>query len=962
MLLDFRIDFGYSYLYSRKHYHPSFIWDGSIECENGSILNTYKLDYPYIWFGPGHTAKETELPSPVWQFKTKREFTGVRIVADVNENTVFHLHTATFVCNFTADELISNGRLDYSVGPKYINASVIITKKDYLWFRRPLKSKEVEFLPEQFSLPIHNFARMKLAWLAPGECATWEYEVQKPKKDYFETLLHIVAMATPEYDGGQEKQVHGYIPLSLYCDGELIITFERYYRMHDKYMQLLEDDWQRISVMPGKHIFSLKNEASELCLAISRITMKPCECMHGELSIPEWALRDERIVGKVFSVKDEKITVNELDITVNAKPGWNEFTFSISTPGINTLSTETSSANIEIFDVEEEERPIKVGYDMTTVPHDSTGYMDWLLDYTARTRLGNYVVFRNFCSHQPTNEEWERFGRFCKDHGIYVSSCSEESYDALVRSSGDAFSDCGSHEYTGMVYARDPKEIYKSETMKEASEKFRQYIKVKVDEIHTHAPSAAFGDASGGIRYSFLEGVDMVRAETMVPHTMALLSQARPASESLGNGRWGVHIAIQHAHQPYHETHLGQYFLSLMQPWVMGAEVIYEEDSLFNLFKEERQSWDDLLTGGKRDMTRNFFKFAKTHPRRGKNVRNIAFVEGKYAAPFNGFICGSEQDPHYSVWGAFGNDDPTWGHAQPEKARQLLDVLMPGASTHPLRQKFEKRRFYFSGTPFGDFDCVPIEAKTEYFKNYKLLLNLGWNTAEEEDIFRLMDFVRCGGILLTGLPQFSTHVRRDFLRDMEDLALIRSGNLSEFCGIRVNGRGSEYSGSWNCLSRESVSEPELSSLPSDFVTEDGPLYIADVELCGAEIVAWDSFTSKPMLVRFKLGEGYVYTFTAWAYPGHEQLQSFSAAWISELSKTVTQDVYIEDSSREVFYTVWDDNGIKTVMLLNTDWTTRNNEKEIILVAENKKIPLTVKERKLTIVRLNGTPKIEEFEI
>ena len=72
--------------------------------------------------------------------------------------------------------------------------------------------------------------------------------------------------------------------------------------------------------------------------------------MHGELSIPEWALRDERIVGKVFSVKDEKITVNELDITVDAKPGWNEFTFSISTPGINTLSTETSSANIEIFE------------------------------------------------------------------------------------------------------------------------------------------------------------------------------------------------------------------------------------------------------------------------------------------------------------------------------------------------------------------------------------------------------------------------------------------------------------------------------------------------------------------------------------------------------------------------------------------------------------------------------------
>lgn len=79
----------------------------------------------------------------------------------------------------------------------------------------------------------------------------------------------------------------------------------------------------------------------------------------------------------------------------------------------------------------------------------------------------------------------------------------------------------------------------------------------------------------------------------MVPHTQHLCSQARPAAESLGSGEWGVHIAIQHAVQPYFETHLGMYFLSLFQPWMMGASMIYEEDCLFQLFKEERQSWDD---------------------------------------------------------------------------------------------------------------------------------------------------------------------------------------------------------------------------------------------------------------------------------------------------------------------------------------------------------------------------------
>ena len=69
MKIDFRIDFGYQYLYSRKHYHPVYVWDGMLECENGEILNTYQLDYPYLWFGPGRSAKETKIAKPEWKLK-----------------------------------------------------------------------------------------------------------------------------------------------------------------------------------------------------------------------------------------------------------------------------------------------------------------------------------------------------------------------------------------------------------------------------------------------------------------------------------------------------------------------------------------------------------------------------------------------------------------------------------------------------------------------------------------------------------------------------------------------------------------------------------------------------------------------------------------------------------------------------------------------------------------------------
>jgi len=578
--------------------------------------------------------------------------------------------------------------------------------------------------------------------------------------------------------------------------------------------------------------------------------------------------------------------------------------------------------------------------------------------------LGNYIMFRSFGGFID-DALIQRLGEFCRSRGLYAAAANRRAIGngILAQAAGEMFSDYGAHEFSGIVYAWDPAPDRQSDDMKEASEKFIARFRKEIEASRNLAPTVAFGEASGGTRYAFLAGMDFVRAETMVGHTQMLLSKVRPAAEALGKGRWGVHIAIQHPYQPYQKTHLNQYFLSLMQPWIMGAELIYEEDSLFELFKEERQAWDDALTKGKRDMTRAFYRFVKTHPRKGNCVRQIAFLEGRYAAPFNGFICGPEQDPHYSVWGGFGNQDPTWGHGQPEKCWQLMDVLMPGASTHPLRQKYDKRRFFFSGTPYGDFDCVPVEASVDYWKQYRLMLNLGWNTCLGEDVSRLRQYVEAGGILLTGIPQFSTHIRREFLADMEDLALYQNGDLRELCGIRVTGKGSRYSGQWNSENRVTMPSPALSALPSDHFMEDGQGYLAEVELLGAEIVAWDSDTGKPMLVRCPCGKGWVYTFTLWAYPGHEQFQSFCASWVAKLAEGALPPVYVEDSSREVFWTRWVNEGQQRILLLNTDWTAPGNEKTVTLVMPEKRLPIRIPEGKLVCATVeNGSAKVEMLTI
>ena len=140
MKLNFRIDWGYQYLYSRRHYHPFYHWDGHLECSNGSIGKVFQLDYPVLWFGPGHCAKETPLDSLSWKSTTHRGFAGIRVEADVADNAVFKLVTLSGTFEFQAQDILSKGRIEFPVGPKYLGCHVIVTRTGYYWFRPDRKS------------------------------------------------------------------------------------------------------------------------------------------------------------------------------------------------------------------------------------------------------------------------------------------------------------------------------------------------------------------------------------------------------------------------------------------------------------------------------------------------------------------------------------------------------------------------------------------------------------------------------------------------------------------------------------------------------------------------------------------------------------------------------------------------------------------------------------------------------
>ncbi len=208
MTLDFRIEWGYQYLYSRRHYHPVYNWDGRLECSGGSIQSTYKLDYPVVWYGPGHCAVETALPQPCWKSSTKRGISGVRVVAETDGAAVFTIYTNSGTFSFTAAQLQREKRIVFAVGPKYLGCHVVVTVTGYLWFRPEPKPGQTVFEAKDLALPQRDWARMRTGEIRPGQALSFCADIPAPKKDFSETLVHLHVSRKMRAFSGM-LQVHG---------------------------------------------------------------------------------------------------------------------------------------------------------------------------------------------------------------------------------------------------------------------------------------------------------------------------------------------------------------------------------------------------------------------------------------------------------------------------------------------------------------------------------------------------------------------------------------------------------------------------------------------------------------------------------------------------------------------------------------------------------------------------------
>ena len=138
-----------------------------------------------------------------------------------------------------------------------------------------------------------------------------------------------------------------------------------------------------------------------------------------------------------------------------------------------------------------------------------------------------------------------------------------------------------------------------------------------------------------------------------------------------------------------------------------------------------------------------------------------------------------------------------------------------------------------------------------------------------------------------------------------------------------------------------------------------------------KVVVWDAENGHPLIIEHRLGKGKVYLLTAWAYPGHDRLQQLCASFIAKLATESRGKYYVEDSSSEIFWTMWNESGeVNKMMLLNTDWSSRANIKPVKIITPSGSFPLDIFEREayiltilpFAIVSSRGNLHIEVVEV
>ena len=564
--------------------------------------------------------------------------------------------------------------------------------------------------------------------------------------------------------------------------------------------------------------------------------------------------------------------------------------------------------------------------------------------------------------------------KYCREHSIsfqVADSCPFDLASEIRREVGSLFEGYYWSECDGYLWGYAAKPHYHRHSVAESERTMRTAYEDCVAYFGRMVDAVRELDAGLGPRVllssvvhsqACAAGMEITLSQFNKSNNVLLIADARGSARTYGKPFWGTYQAEGGHVNPAGAQHLRMWWLALYLAFVAGASQVNDEESLYHTWHQRFYGPSDKVTTLRRHILRRFNRYAKTHPRKGDLQVKQACLIGRYACDVNDGLSRTDDLSALAplVWRNFGGTTDDWQPSTPEYGWRYLDVFFPDLWLHTLEQSPERVRRWYGGTPYGEIELIPIDAPEEVLSQFKLLLLLGWNTMDEEQYGKLTGYVENGGTLFMSVPHATKNEARDFLRNnLEPLNLVLDGDFSDVFGVKVKGRGGKLV---RIMAAEDIADNPVKDVFQQSekyrYPPSGPLHapveLADVELCGAEVIAREAQSGAPILVRNKVGTGTAYLLCTYEFPGNSYLVPLMNPLIRALACSIDSPVELDDPSGDVYYTVRDEgNGVVHVHLLNTDWSAAGNVKRCRLRLGGDWIEADVAEGRLSEIIWRG---------
>lgn len=416
--------------------------------------------------------------------------------------------------------------------------------------------------------------------------------------------------------------------------------------------------------------------------------------------------------------------------------------------------------------------------------------------------------------------------------------------------------------------------------MAEGARQFVANLRYSKGESTRHTgPSTMF-------RYLYQAGYEWLGAEQMYGPEEIIISALRGASRAYSRPLFGSLHAMQWGSFPFTDPkHALRHYMSLAVAYMHGSSHINTEEALWT----DEYAHDRYSESGKAHLfsQHQILDYIETHTRRGDLQSRIAVIQGRNDA-WKSFVRGS-------VWSQEGEK---WKFNQACESFDLLRVFYPENEVDACGPEG-----WFTSTPYGPVDLLPVEAPQDVMDRYKLMLFLGWNTYDENDFQRIKQYVFDGGTLLLSAAHLNAELQPDQPVQFPDNDRVIREMLGEQYRS-MSGKNEIPYGNGRIIYFATPDYPIASSLVAEYEKTMHALAASSIE------------------------------------------EESGKGWIA--------------SSPHVGFTVWDQGDHRTILLLDTDWQSNKEEVQAVFCYAGKKFTVPVRRYRMENIHCSAGLAVHPF--